>query len=140
MNQEPIKDAIPSHLLQPDDDKFLKGTENFLIRAYYYLENGMAILNEFRNWFLGIGALYLALHLEPTVKSAFIMLGVAIPSLLFLIVAGYYNVHKLTKMKEWLSMRFSTHFGIKSFNFQQGQYELLVQIKKLLEQLNEKNK
>ena len=111
-----------------DDKKYLTGFQNVIIRAYFYCSNGLGILNEFRNLFLGIFAIYIALKLE----SIWWMIGMFIPCVAILIVAGYYVTHKVSKVREWLGMRFGTHFGIKTFNYNEGSYELLKEIRDLL--------
>ena len=114
---------------QQDDEKYMPGFMNRSIRYYFYLSNGLTILNEFRNLFLGIVAIYIALKLTNILW----MIVMVIPALVILTVMGYYTVHRVSKIREWLSMRFSTHFGIRSFNYQQGTYELMKEIRDLLE-------
>ncbi len=111
-----------------DDAKYLKGKENWLIRAYFYCSNGLGILNEFRNLFLGILGLYIALKWD----NIWIAIGLFVVSIVLLTLMGYYTVHKISKVREWLGMRFGTHFGMKSFNYQEASYELLVEIRDLL--------
>lgn len=110
--------------LTAEDKRYLEGRQNWLIRMYYYLENGLNILNEFRNLFLLIAAAYITLKLE----SYGWLIAMTIPSVVLLIFVGRYNVHRLSKMKEWLSIRFSTHFGIKNFNHTERQTQLLEEI------------
>lgn len=38
----------------------------------------------------------------------------------------------MSKVQEWLGMRFATHYGIRSYNYNQGTYEELKEIKELL--------
>lgn len=111
-----------------DEKKYLEGFVNRLIRYYFYLMRGLDVLNSFRNLFLGIFALYIALKLD-NVAYGIIMFAV---SCIVLTVCGYYNVHKLSKINEWLGLRFSSHFGIKSFNYAQENNELLKEIRDLL--------
>ncbi len=111
-----------------DDHRYMKGIHNTGIRWYYYLENGLNILNAFRNLFLGIFAIYITFKLTNIFWFPIIFLG----SCIILIIVGWYNVHKLAKMKEWLGMRFSTHYGIRSFDYQRGTYEELVRLNKFL--------
>lgn len=118
--------------LSEEDRKFLHGGQNWLIRMYFYLENGLNILNEFRNWFLGVAALYLALKLEANSHGLLIISAVALPSLVALVILGKYNVHTLSKMKEWLSVRFSSHYSLRNFNYQEQQAELLREIRDIL--------
>lgn len=111
-----------------EQKEYFSGTANRLVRYWYYLENGLNILNEFRNLFLGIIALYIALHLE---NMAYLVL-MLIPSLIILTIVGYYYVHRFAKVKEWVNLRFSTHFAIRNFDYQKGTYELLKEIKDAL--------
>ncbi len=112
----------------PDEHKYLQGRENFLIRMYFYLSRGLEIPNNFRNLILGIGAIYITLKLDNLLIAAALFIGSAI----LLTIFGWYNVHRLSKVQEALSMRFSTIFGIKAFNYQARQTELLEEILKEL--------
>lgn len=113
--------------LPQDERTYLHGIENRLIRYWFYLENGLSILNEFRNLFLGIIAIYIALKLTNVLW----MVIMFIPSLLILTALGYYSVHRIAKVREWVSMRFSTHYGIRSLDYQKANYELLTEIRDL---------
>lgn len=112
------------------DKEYLPGFYNRLVRYYYYLESGLNVLNEFRNLFLGIIAIYIALKLTNVLWMAVM----TIPSLILLTVAGYFNVHRLSKIKEFLSMRFSTHYAIKTYDYNKEQVLLLREIKDLLKE------
>ena len=125
---------IDKDTLNAEDRKYLDGRENWLIRMYYYLSSGLDILNSFRNLFLGIISLYLILKLDNYLW----LFAMAIPSMLILMVVGHYNTHKLSKIREWLSTRFSTHYGIRNFNYTEKQVQLLEDIKKLLEEMPKK--
>lgn len=111
-----------------DEKKYLAGFPNRLIRYWYYLENGLGILNEFRNLFLGIVALYIALKLT----NLFLMVAMFIPCCIVLTVVGYVAVHRIAKVKEWINLRFSSHFGIRSFDYQRANYQLLKKISEKL--------
>lgn len=133
----PLKNEIPADVLQPDDEHYLQGKENWMMRMYFYLQNGLSLLNDFHNIFLAM----ITLDLTFGIKNIFVLTGIAIPALVIFVFLGYYNVHKFSKITEWLRLRFGSHFGIKSFNFTQGQYDLLVEIRDLLkEQKKEKEK
>ncbi len=117
--------------LSVEDRSYLQGGQNWMIRMYFYLENGLNILNEFRNLGFLLVALYVALHLDG-VQGIMITIGIAVPAVVLLIWAGRYNVHTLSRMKDWLSMRFSTHYGIRTFNHQEQQTALLTEIRDML--------
>lgn len=99
-----------------------------LIKLYFYLNNGVGILNNFRNLFLGVFALYFTLKLtSPVLLVA--MFIVAIP---ILVICGYYNVHHIAKLSEKLSVKFGTFYGIKTYELAEEQVKLLKEIKKIL--------
>ncbi len=103
------------------DHLYFFGLENKAIRYYYYLNRGLDILNQFRNLFLGIFALYFTLHLtNPFLLGLMFLVGSII-----LLVMGYYTTHTMNKVTEWLGMRFASHYAIRQFNYQQGIYETL---------------
>lgn len=112
-----------------DQQEYIKGKENFLIRMFYYLHNGATLLNEFRNLIMGVFALYFLLKLTNPIWMV-VMFVVSVP---ILILIGHYNVHKMAKVNEYLNTRFSTHYALKTF-------ELNQQTVKLLEDINEKLK
>lgn len=129
---EPIKkDGIPTEVLQADDHEYLHGKENWSMRMYFYLQNGLSLLNDFHNILLAM----ITLNLTFGIKNIFILIGLAVPIVIAFVFIGYYNVHKFSKMREWLNMRFGTHYGIKSFNFTQANYEALTEIRDLLREL-----
>lgn len=113
---------------QSEDLIYLKGFHNKMMRYYFYLMSGLGILNNFRNLFLGIFALYIALKLDNVLYGIIIF----IVSSIVLTICGYYNVHRVSKISEWLGVRFSSHFGIKSFNYTQENNELLKEIRDIL--------
>ncbi len=110
------------------DSVFFPGAENRFIRYYFYLNNGLAILNNFRNLFFGVFALYFTFHLT----NPYLLAALLVPGILILIAVGYYSIHRMSKVQEWLGMRFATHYGIRSYNYNQGTYEELKEIKELL--------
>jgi len=116
-----------------DDPKYLEGTQNWLIRAYFYCSNGLTILNEFRNLFLGIIAIYVTLK----ITNIYVIVGIVVGSIVVLTLMGWYKVHRMAKRIEYLTTRFGTSFGIRSFNFQEESHKLLQEI---LEELRKNGK
>ncbi len=115
--------------LTKDDKVYLKGRENWAIRWYFYLNGGLNVLNQFRNLFLGIFALYIAAKFQNLLWLPVML----IPCLPILALMGWYQTHRMAKVQEWLSMRFSTHYAIKQFNYQEEQTKLLQEIKGIIE-------
>ncbi len=111
-----------------DDEKYLKGGENWFIRYYFYLNAGLGELNNFRNLFLGIFAIYIALKLTNVIWMVILF----IPSVVVLTFIGYYMIHRVSKVREWLSIRFSSYFGKESINYTEANYKMLEEIRDLL--------
>ncbi len=114
------------------DDKYLPGLHNRLMRYYFYLNGGVNILNQFRNLFLGIFAIYFALKLD----NPWLLIAMFLPSLVVLLLVGFYSTHYLSKTQEWLGIRFSTHYARRQFDFTQEQNELLKEIRDHLKSNN----
>lgn len=116
--------------LLKNDPKYLEGKENWFIRMYFYCSNGLGILNEFRNLFLAIIAVYIALKLDNVSYAILFFIACVI----ILTITGYYVVHRVSKVRDWLGTRFGSHFGLKTFNYTEANYELLKEIRDLLKQ------
>jgi hypothetical protein len=127
MNIE-LRDSKISQELQADDPQYLKGKENWAMRMYYYLRQGLGVLNDFHNIFLAL----ITFALVFKVTSIPILVSITVVTTVLMVFIGYYAVHHYNKFSEWLNMRFGTHFGIKQFNYTQGTYELLAEIRDLL--------
>jgi hypothetical protein len=109
--------------------KYFHGYRNKAIRTYFYLREGLNLLNDFKYLVAGILALYVVLKIESTLLLG-VMFIVAIP---ILIVAGYYWVHRAKKSLDWFAIEFTTHFGKYGFELQEKQIELLEEINRKLD-------
>lgn len=109
---------------QDFDKDYMPGLENRAIRYYFYLNAGLNIVNQFRNLILAILGIYIALHLD----AWWLLAAMFIPSIVGLTIAGYYVVHRVNKIQEWLGVRFSSHYAIRQFDYQRGIYEALKNI------------
>lgn len=108
-----------------DDEKYLNGPMNWIIRYYYYLSNGLVELNGFRNLFLGILTVYITFKLDSYWYAVIIF----IISIAILTWVGYYMTHKVSKVRDWLTVRFSSYFGMKSINYTEESFKLLQEIR-----------
>lgn len=95
-----------------NDRRYMRGVWNFFIRCYYYLEQGLNVLNTFRNLIYAIAAIAIALKIVDY-RYMVIMFLAALPPLA---IIGYITVHKVNKNKEWINIRFSTHYALEQFN------------------------
>jgi hypothetical protein len=110
------------------EEQYTKGFKSLLIRIYFYIEQGLNVLNLFRNLFLGIFGLYITLKLSNYMYLV-AMTAISMP---ILAVLGYYSVHYINKTKEWLNIKFSTHYAKKTFDYQEDMVKSLQEINKKL--------
>lgn len=116
-------------MITENDKLYLKGSQNRLIRYYFYVTKGLDILNLFRNLFLAIFAVYFALKLTNVMW----LIAIFIPSIVGLAIAGYYSVHRMSTVMEWLGIRFGTHYATKNFDYVRKTYEEVENIRKILD-------
>ena len=116
---------LPPEIIFKDDKKYLKGAQNWLIRYYYYLSSGLNEFNSFRNIFIGILTVYITFKLE----SYWWAIGMFATAIVILIVVGYYIIHRVSKIRDWLGVRFSSYFGMKQINYTEESFKLLTEIR-----------
>lgn len=83
------------------------GFKNKAIRFYFYVQRGLALLNEARYLIMGIFALYYTLRLD----NPFILVGMFAIAIPVLIILGWLSVHHIGKVIDWLNIQYSTHFS-----------------------------
>lgn len=107
-------------------DKYWNGWQNKIIRYWFYLNRGIDIFNQFKYLFALIFGVYFTLKLN----NAWWILGMTGTSLPILMVFGYLQTHKIGKVNDWLTVKFSTHYANYNFDLLEGILEELKQIKK----------
>lgn len=112
-----------------------KGKDTLLIKIYFYITSGLGIVNEFRNLFLGLFAMYFTFKLtDPWIIV--LLFAISLPTLW---IMGYINVHKVSKIKEWLNVKYGSHYSIAQYDLMKRQVELLEEIAKNYPQKNNKD-
>ncbi len=110
-------------------DTEYKGSRNLAIRVYFYIKSGLNMVNDFKYIFAGLFAVVITYKMtNPLVLVALFFVGLPI-----LFVMGYINTHYISRVVEWLTIKYGSHYGIK-------QYELMEKQTKLLEKLLKKLK
>ncbi len=104
--------------------RYFYGWKNQLIRIYFYLQEGLNLINQFKYLVGGILALGYLIKLENYIYLGLMFVG----SLPLLILGGYIWVHRAKKSMEWFSLEFTTHFGKYGVELQEKQLEALEQI------------
>lgn len=116
-------------LTEEHDKNYWQGNKNKVIRLFFYSQKGLSLVNEFKYLVFGILGVYYTLKLSNPIWLI-IMLVVCIP---LLIILGWMSVHHVSKVVDFLSIRFGTHWS--KYN-----YELLENQLKELKEINEKLK
>lgn len=92
----------------PREHEYWIGPKNKIIRYYFYCQRGLDLFNNFRYVIMAIFGVYYTLKL----KNALWLLGMFLFSIPMLMAMGYYSVHHVGKIIDWLNVKFSTHFGM----------------------------
>ena len=96
-----------------------------LIKIYFYVTSGQAVVDRFRYLIMGIFAVYVMLKLtNPMYLVVTFIISVPV-----LFILGWYEVHKISKVRERLSTQYGTHYTLKSFELQEESVKLLKEIK-----------
>lgn len=110
--------------MQFNEKQYSDGKVNKLIRIYYYLKEGLSVLNDWKYLVAGILAFYYALNLTDY-RYMVMMFIVAIP---ILILLGYVWVRWVRKTMEWFSVKYTTHYAKYGYDLQERRNDLLEQI------------
>lgn len=105
------------------------GTRNKFIRYYFYCQRGLDLFNNFRYVIMAIFGVYYTLKLKNP-AMLLLMAGISIPMLMFI---GYYSVHHVGKVIDWLSVKFSTHYGKYTYELMEEQLDNLKAINEKLD-------
>lgn len=84
------------------------GTLNKVLRFWFYLTKGIDIFNQFRYLF----ALFLGIYFTLKLTNGLWLVAMILVSLPLLILIGYFSVHHVGKVLDWLNVKFSTHYSL----------------------------
>jgi hypothetical protein len=101
--------------------KYWDGNKNKAIRYYFYMQKGLALLNEFRYLLMAIFMFYHFLKIDNILIIP-IMFVVCVPCLAFL---GHMAVHQMDKVMEYLNIEYATHFSRHNIDLQEKQLKVL---------------
>ena len=104
-----------------NENNFSLGAKNRVVRQYFYLRQGLSILNEFKYVIAGLFALYYTFKLTNPLWLV-IIACVSIP---LLALVGYVYITHASKVLDWLSVEFSTYWSRYGFTLQEKQNSLL---------------
>ena len=95
-------------------------------KAYFYIQRGLEFVNDFKYLVAGVLAFYYVLKLNNFVWF-FAMLLASIP---ILIVLGWFKIHKMAKVLDWLGIEYGTYWGRYQFTLQE---KIIEELQKLNE-------
>lgn len=90
------------------EKEYWDGNKNKAIRYYFYCQRGLDLFNNFRYVIMAIFGVYYTLKLHNS-WWLLIMFFLSIP---FLMYIGYWSVHHVGKVIDWLNVKFSTHYSL----------------------------
>jgi hypothetical protein len=110
----------------PDKKEYWNGNKNKAVRWYFYVQRGLALVNDFRYLLMGIFGVYLLLKIDNPIWL-FLMFIIAVPVLLFL---GWLQVHHMAKVINWLEVEFASYWSRYSFDLSERSVKALEDINK----------
>lgn len=98
----------------PREHEYWVGLKNKSIRYYFYCNKGLDTFNNFRYVFMMIFGIYFTLKLKNAMWLL-MMFGVSIP---LLMCTGFYTIHHMGRVIDWLNIRFGSHYSLETFKLQ----------------------
>lgn len=105
------------------------GLLNSGVKAWFYLQRGLSVVNEFKYLVAGVLAIYYTFKLD----SFWLLLAILLISLPVLTVAGWFHTHKMAKALEWNNMVFSSYFSRYNIDLAEENTEATKRTVKILE-------
>lgn len=106
--------------------KYWDGNINKICRYWFYILRGLDTFNQFKYLIGAIFALYWMLKLENPI--IFVVIFIMCIPILF--IAGYYHVHYVGKVIDWLNIEYSSHWSRYSFELSERNVRALESIDK----------
>lgn len=108
-----------------------KGVLNHGVRAWFYLQKGLTLMNEFKYLVAGILAFYYTLKLD----SVWILVSIFAISIPILTFVGWFHTHKMAKALEWTAMMFSSYFARYNVDLAEKNTESTIRIEEELKEI-----
>lgn len=106
-----------------DEPNFLN-LSNKVTRLFYFCQKGLGLFNTFKDLILVIIAICFALKLTSILWMLLIFI-LALPAMTIL---GWFCVHHMDKVTEWLQVKYGTHYQVKQFALFEEMRDLLKKI------------
>lgn len=111
-----------------NEQKYWDGRKNFVARLWYYLLQGLDLVNSFKY----LGAFILGVYAILKLTNPWIMVGIFLASLPILLLAGYVKAQHINKVVDWLTVELGTHWGRYTYELSEKNIKLLEEILKEL--------
>lgn len=108
-----------------------KGILNHGVRAWFYLQKGLDLVNQFKYLVAGILAIYYTLKLE----SHIVLLSIFVISIPVLTFVGWFYTHKMSKAMEWTAMVFSSYFARYNVDLAEKNTQSTAEIEKEIKEI-----
>lgn len=99
-----------------------------LIKLYFYVTSGQAVIDKFKYLIMGIFAVYALFKFTNPIYMVLMFL-VAVP---ILFVFGWLHVHYISRLSEQLSVKYGTFYSIRTFEITEETLSVLKEIRESL--------
>ena len=109
-----------------NNEKYWVGKKNFVARQWYYILQGLDLVNQFKYLGAFIFGIYYTFKL-PNPWFLIILFAISLPLLL---IAGFIKAWHFNKVVDWLTTELGTHWTRYGYELQEKQIKLLEEILK----------
>ncbi len=107
-----------------NEQRYWQGRKNFIARGWYYILQGLDLINSFKY----LGAFILGIYAILKLTNPWVMVVIFLISLPLLLIAGYLKAWHVNKVVDWLTVELGTHWGRHGYNLQEKTLEQLIEI------------
>lgn len=138
-----MSDFKPITFSEEYTQKYWDGSSNRFARYYTYLQRGFGLFNETKNYLLMLFGSYWTIKtadywINFGVSDTWLVTGLGILAIIgvgFLLMAGRWDLFKLSKAREFATTQHGSVTQYNSYNMAVKQIELLEEINKKLDKL-----
>lgn len=110
--------------------QYWNGAKNKSVRYWFYIKQGISVLNEVRNlFFIVLGTCFTFKEQFPILKNLCFVGGILLVSFFLLGLVGYVFTHHVNKIVDWLNIQYATHWSRYTYTLMEKQVFLLEEIK-----------
>lgn len=114
------------------EQRYFKGWINYTIRLYYYLQEGLAQVNQAKNVILGLAAFAVLTRIE---KQYWLIGLIGLSLVPVLILLGWMWVKRARKSIEYFNIKYTSTFGKYGVEMQEKQIKQQAEVIELLKKI-----